>query len=509
MGEIFKMNNKIIKLLKIASKLESRGLVNCSKQLDTCAESLHLIKQAQYDGVQGYWIRNTRCWQNCYRQKRASNPDRPVQVIWNECHTEYIDSLYGNNESKWGKYADGVSDGSIKISSSDQTRLIDIEFDRLVDGFLSEGNSMEEAIAGSIIKQCSSYSDLVSEVTYSIIKVAESIQDSDLSSSIALVDVGEALTKEAQGFFRNLLDTLRGGVAYGKDAFSDSRVRGTLSRLSNIAVAKLQNVHDSILTFNATLKSTLEAARQASASGSARLSRAGEQTASLLSSVGELEYDVSPFLETLRSLPYSKFRGEAAPAEEPAPAEESAPSEPISEEELSETTEEVSTPEAASGDPGEFISNNFDVARNVASKLVQDMGQSEQGQRSLQEMVAGLGLRLASSYPVFNLLNKEAQFEDTSEKESYQRKIDELRARRRAIESRKGKGEEMTLDMMSGLAKRNPYRFLTEIMNVMGKPQFVSFLNEAISSDTGTGSGGKFRKKIKGTFEDIGGSLDL
>lgn len=505
------MNDKIIKLLKIASKLEGKGFVDSSAQLDRCAESLNLIKKAQYDGVQGYWIRNSRCWQNCYRQKRASNPDSPVQKIWNECHTEYIDSLYGNNESKWGKYADTLSDDSIKTASSDQTRLIDIEFDRLVDGLLAEGNSMEEAIAGSIIKQCSSYSDLVSEVTCSIIKVAESIQDSDLSSSIALVDVGDDLTKEAQGFFRKLLDTLRGGAAYGKDAFGDARVRGTLSRLSNVAMAKLQNVHNSIVTFNQTLSETLQAARQASASGSARLSSAGEQTVSLLSGVGELEYDVSPFLETLRSLPYSKFRGEAAPAEEAAAAEEDTPSEPVSEEGLTETTEteEVSTPEAASGDPGEFISSNIEVARDVAGKLVQDMGQTEQGQRSLQEMVAGLGLRLASSYPAFNLLNKESQFEDTSEKESYQRQIDELRARRRAIESRKGKGEEMKLDMMSGLAKRNPYRFLTEVMNAMGKPQFISFLNESISSDIGRGSGGKFRKKLKGTFEDIGGSLDL
>jgi len=509
------MNENIIKILKIASKLDDAGLKSQASSLDRCAENLNLIKQAQYDGVQGYWVRNSRCWQNCYRQKRSSSPDKPLQEIWNDCHSEYVGSLYGNKNSDWGKYADdSLSD--TKVASVDQRRLIDTQFDKVMDDILSSGMDVEAAVAEAIIKQCSSYTDLMSEVSMDLLKVAGDIKDHSISDAISLVDVGDSLTKEAQGFFRKLLDTLKGGVSYGKDAISDSRVRGTLERLSDKAVHHLQYFYDSMKNFNNTIKETLDIAQRAASSGSGRLQKAGEETIGLLGDVS-LEYDIRPALDRIRKLPYSKWtipnedvgftEDHAHGYDSGVDMRDSSSTEAPSAD--SEFVDEKDSPSASSGDPGEFISENMDMAKDVASKIIQDMNQTEQGQEKMRQLISGLGVRLSGVYNSSFNLSKESQFRDQSEMLDRERSMDILRAKREAIKARPGKEDNMKKDMMVGLARRNPYRFLTDIMDVLGKGQFVLFLNEIIESGGTRGSGGKFRKKIKGTFEDMGGSLDL
>jgi hypothetical protein len=85
--------------------------------LEKCASNLKKIKVAQYVGAQGYWIRNSRCWGNCYRQKRAKNKDMAAQEVWKECHKEYLASI-GNDKSGWEKYAEEGSNKVLKIAES-------------------------------------------------------------------------------------------------------------------------------------------------------------------------------------------------------------------------------------------------------------------------------------------------------------------------------------------------------------------------------------------------------
>lgn len=515
------MNENIIKILKIASKLDGEGFKDQASNLDKCAENLNLIKQAQYDGVQGYWVRNSRCWQNCYRQKRSSNPDKPIQEVWSDCHNEFVGSLYGNRDSDWGKYADSEL-GNLKTASKDQSKIIDSQFDQIVNDLISGGDTVEGAVGGAIMRQCSSYTDLMSEISRTILKVASDIKEHNMSDAISLVDVGDSLTKEAQGFFRKLLDTLKGGVSYGKDAISDSRVRGTLERLSDRSVWHLQKFYDSMKDFNETIQETLNIARSATSSGSTRLRNAGEETIQLLDGVA-INYDIRPVLERIRSLPWSKWTipeenvdltGDSSEisgsGESSTDSKNTSDSSVLPGEEGTDLSPgENNSPVASSGSPNEFISDNMDVAKNVANKIINDMNQSEQGREQIQKLISGLGIRLSNFYiEPFNL-KKESQFRDQSEMLEKERDMDVLRAKREAISARPEKEEKMKIDMMTGLAKRNQYRFLTELMEIMGKGQFVSFLNNIISTGRSRGPGGRFRKKIKGTFEDMGGSLDL
>lgn len=46
-----------------------------------------MVKKAQYEGVQGYMIAQTRAWQNCVRCKQASG--KGAQEAWEKCLEEY------------------------------------------------------------------------------------------------------------------------------------------------------------------------------------------------------------------------------------------------------------------------------------------------------------------------------------------------------------------------------------------------------------------------------------
>jgi len=115
----------IEKITQVATQLDELGKTKTADAIDQVAGDLVLLKTAQYVGIQGYWIRNNRCWMNCYRQKRASNPDSSAQEVWTECHEEYEASI-NNPKSGWEKYADDLS-SLRKFSSESAKKYVKLE----------------------------------------------------------------------------------------------------------------------------------------------------------------------------------------------------------------------------------------------------------------------------------------------------------------------------------------------------------------------------------------------
>ena len=92
------------KLAKIASMLDSFQ-PEIASEIDKISENYFgLMKEAQYVGVQGYALRNRRCFDNCLRQKRAKS-DKPYEEIWNDCHQEYLKAMSDEGSDTWNKYA--------------------------------------------------------------------------------------------------------------------------------------------------------------------------------------------------------------------------------------------------------------------------------------------------------------------------------------------------------------------------------------------------------------------
>jgi len=71
-------------------------------------------KKANYDGIQGYWVAQTRAWQNCvcHKQKKGAS----AQNAWQECLEQY---QKGDGRLDW--IADYVPEESSKITKIAQS----------------------------------------------------------------------------------------------------------------------------------------------------------------------------------------------------------------------------------------------------------------------------------------------------------------------------------------------------------------------------------------------------
>ncbi len=142
-------------LAEVSDELRKLGNTKASNTIRKISKNLSIIKVAQYVGIQGYWIRNTRCWQNCYRQKRASDPGKSAWEVWDACHDEYLKSI-NNPKSGWEKYAGTISKGLVKIAGNNKfNKIITAEknvFDKELAKKVGSGTYVPVAIQ-EIIKE--------------------------------------------------------------------------------------------------------------------------------------------------------------------------------------------------------------------------------------------------------------------------------------------------------------------------------------------------------------------
>jgi hypothetical protein len=104
-GKIAMDNNIFSQLNEIGNELEAKGLEKSAAIVTDAMDTLLQIKTAQYVGSQGYWIRNERCWSNCYRSKRTTSPGKTAHAVWTECWEEYNKAIDTDDTKTWDKYA--------------------------------------------------------------------------------------------------------------------------------------------------------------------------------------------------------------------------------------------------------------------------------------------------------------------------------------------------------------------------------------------------------------------
>ena len=143
-------NNIFIDLKNIGDELESKNLIKSAEVVTNSMSNILGIKKAQYVGVQGYWLRNRRCWDNCYRHKRTTEPSKPAQEVWMNCWDEYRESI-NNDESGWEKYA--KDNGLFKAANTEQKQAFKTEQDKFskeVEKKVAEGMSIGNAVYSTI-----------------------------------------------------------------------------------------------------------------------------------------------------------------------------------------------------------------------------------------------------------------------------------------------------------------------------------------------------------------------
>lgn len=199
------MDSIIENITNIANELDEKDSEMFADALDALAENLSNIKIAQYVGSQGYWIRNSRCWANCYREKRASNPSMPAQEVWQSCHEEYLKSIEatnsGDSTADWDKYASADMPKKTDHASAIEKEFVD-QIESYVDQGMDRGHAVFAAVDDIMMKP---YDELVlaSEQAFGI---ASKMFETNPREASKLAQNGETLVKEAQWWKRRMND---------------------------------------------------------------------------------------------------------------------------------------------------------------------------------------------------------------------------------------------------------------------------------------------------------------
>lgn len=200
------MNVNIFQNLKsIGDDLEREGLSKTSSVITATMSNLLNIKTAQYVGPQGYWIRQKRCFDNCYRQKRTTGPEKAAQVVWTECWEEYNKAIeVGITENEWAKYAQEDT-GLFKMADGKQFEWVRNEnrkFAKIVEDKVASGEAQGMAIYHTLDEKKDEYSRTLLADADNLSKLAEQLKangQDELSQKLA--DASIELIKEAQSPF--------------------------------------------------------------------------------------------------------------------------------------------------------------------------------------------------------------------------------------------------------------------------------------------------------------------
>lgn len=211
-------------MVHAANSLDRDGFTEIADKIDAIANSVINIKTAQYVGIQGYAVRNSRCWGNCYRNKRASSPSKSAQEIWVECHKEYVQSL-NNDGSKWDKYAENEQP-IFKMGSNLQNMFdaFDRKIAHLIDNKVKTGVDHGSAIFASIDEATSESQERMLEMSNQLLSIAGSLVSKPKISE-SLTRAAEELVKEA-----GLMDFMSGAWQGAKNWAGDVNFMGTLNR---------------------------------------------------------------------------------------------------------------------------------------------------------------------------------------------------------------------------------------------------------------------------------------
>lgn len=205
---------KIIQMLaNLGNKLDKAKLTKAADVVDSINRNVLKITKAQYEGFQGYWIRNERCWNNCYRQKRATTK-KPAQDIWFECLDEYQKS-FGKDKSDWDKYADEMPN-LIKSSNQQVSKMAGFEekvFLQSVQKNIRKGMDNPSAVFASIKENSERLTGyLLEDATRLALAATELKKIGKIELAENMAEASAELSKYAVGGFGNWRDI--GGTAW-------------------------------------------------------------------------------------------------------------------------------------------------------------------------------------------------------------------------------------------------------------------------------------------------------
>lgn len=232
-GKIMKKKDNIKKLNTISNELKSINMNKTASIVKNSIKEMADKKFAQYVGGQGYWIRNSRCWGNCYRSKRAESPNMPAQKVWEECLGEYKESL-NDDYSGWEKYASKKEINADWIVSEKKAFIKD------VDNYIKSGRSIGKSIFKAISDRNKKYSDSLIKNADILFSLAGTLKKNgfeklggEIAESASLIIKEADFAQPKKWWGGRLWDSIRGRGKGSKDDVIN-RLKIMLNRINTL-----------------------------------------------------------------------------------------------------------------------------------------------------------------------------------------------------------------------------------------------------------------------------------
>ncbi len=240
----------VLQILSVAEGIEDSNPDIYKEIIAISEDLLNHFKTAQYLGSQGYWIRNSRCWQNCYRQKRSQTPEKSAQDVWFECFEEYNESTRKYEDNQWSKYAENFLPlTSMKFAGVNDYSLVknkNLSLSKLIEAKINQGTDIGSAIFSSI-------QELETDDDLYLLQSADRLQSiaSRLPNNQAnkISNIIESLIKQS-GLFDNIRGVAKGIGGVINDKIQDTKLNYNIHKMIgniDIAVSRLAENFRSII----------------------------------------------------------------------------------------------------------------------------------------------------------------------------------------------------------------------------------------------------------------------
>lgn len=181
------MLNTINQFQKLQKSLFEQGMIKQASQLKLASYEIKQVLSDYGEGVQGYAIKNSRCFGRCYREKRNEKPEMTAQDVWFECLSEYQADANRLKGSDFAKYASGQN-------------LVKTAQNKINEGF-DPGFAIFDSIEELSKNFKDSHENKVLAQTEKLLKIASSLKEQGkIAQATKLAEMTDEVIKEA-GFF--------------------------------------------------------------------------------------------------------------------------------------------------------------------------------------------------------------------------------------------------------------------------------------------------------------------
>lgn len=246
------MDKLLIQMIQLADKLDRKSSKKAVEMLDSCIKTAGLIKQAQYVGVQGYWVKQERCFVNCYNAKRRKSSGKASpQECFFDCLDEYQEAMVGSVETdSWSKYAgiststpgqgdsiQGLNTGTVGGHVATGKEIIE-KLEKIQEKRKASKDSVKVADVKNFFKEAKEYeteayiNEMNEKLRKELVDLGDYLDSVDMVAESDTITKIASITKEAQ-WLRSLKRSLEnwGDAAGWLGGASGQRVKRRLERI--------------------------------------------------------------------------------------------------------------------------------------------------------------------------------------------------------------------------------------------------------------------------------------